>query len=428
MTENNSFDDSHKIEDETNEASNENSTSENSSNENSISENSVSENHKYDPSKNHLAKCDQCKTEKKRLNDLYYKNNQPKILEKRKQDRVSRMKLNNVVNDPKKIESMTQEDQEYLSEIPIGKVNFRNHILPKADHKYIFPKGIERIFSKYARKTMSRGLILIGHAGNGKTEAIEAYARKNNYPILETSLHDEIRSTDLLGSFTLNKTFELGNYPKAIEIANDPENKTHTCVLLLDEVNTQGNHIQKLSNNNLDFIKGITIPLIEKRFQLKENCKVIILGTMNYGSYAGTYQLNLEYNSRFDFKKLDGMPDPLIRRLLKAKNIDDKTIESLILTNKELLKAFEEEKIFQPIDPRGLLKFAEDFHLNIEDGLTKEEATKEAIELTLLGRYLDNKEDHKFVSEIIESNFSYEDEDEDEINSEDQTTEDQEVD
>ena len=36
------------------------------------------------------------------------------------------------------------------------------------------------------------------------------------------------------------------------------------------------------------------------------------------------------------------------------------------------------------------------------------EAIKEALELTLIGRYLDNKEDLKFVNEIIESNFTFE--------------------
>ncbi len=416
----------------TDNATNENSISEN----NSSNENSVSENHKYNPSKDHLVNCESCRILKKKINDDYYANNTDKILSKRKEDRISKMnKLNNVVNNDdqnnsEKLDSLNQEEKEYVNSIPIGKVNYKNYMVNKKripkdkDHKYVFPKGLERIFKKYSRKVMSRGLILIGHAGGGKTESIIAHAEKMNYPILETSLHDEIRSTDLLGSFTLNKTFELGNFPKAIEIANDPENKSHTCVLLLDEVNTQNNHVQKLSNNNLDFIRGITIPLIEKRFQLKENCHVIVLGTMNYSSYSGTYQLNLEYNSRFDFKFHSGMADPLIRKLLRAKKIDDQTIESLIITNKELLKAFEEEKIFQPIDPRGLLKFAEDYLLNIEDGLTKSEATKEAIELTLVGRYLDNKDDLKFVSEIIESNFSSEDEDEDQTNND---QEDQEI-
>lgn len=416
----------------TDNATNKNSISEN----NSSNENSVSENHKYNPSKDHLENCEQCRIEKKKINDEYYSNNTEKILAKRKLDRETKMnKLNNVVNNDKlkdneKLDSLDQEEKDYVNSIPIGKVDYRNYMvkpkrIPKdKDHKYVFPKGLERIFKKYSRKTMSRGLILIGHAGGGKTESIIAHAEKMNYPILETSLHDEIRSTDLIGSFTLNKTFELGNFPKAIEIANDPENKSHTCVLLLDEVNTQNNHVQKLSNNNLDFNRGIQIPLIEKRFQLKENCHVIVLGTMNYSSYSGTYQLNLEYNSRFDFKFHAGMADPLIRKLLRAKKIDDQTIESLIITNKELLKAFEEEKIFQPIDPRGLLKFAEDYLLNIEDGLTKSEATKEAIELTLVGRYLDNRDDLKFVSEIIESNFSSQDEDEDQTNND---QEDQEI-
>ena len=62
---------------------------------------------------------------------------------------------------------------------------------------------------------------------------------------------------------------------------------------------------------------------------------------MNPSSYSGTYPLNLELNSRFDFKEIKVMPDKLIRDLLKAQKIDSKTIESLLITQKEILKAFE---------------------------------------------------------------------------------------
>jgi len=408
-------------------SNNENSISENSSNVNSDleksennSENKIeissennsenkseinSENNSVNDSENNSDnKKEITKEEKKKINDDYYSNNKDRILAKRKVDRE--YKLNKAIDFPDTEINLTEEDHKLIKTIPIEKVQWNNYLYPKGDHKFIFPKGLERIFKKYSRKEMSRGLMLIGHAGNGKTDSVIAYSIKHKIPLLFTAVHDEIRSTDLLGSFTLNKTFALGNFPKAVEIANDKNNPTKQCILLIDEANTQNNHVQKLSNSNLDFKKGIVIPLIEKRFQLNEGCKVIVIGTMNYSSYAGTYQLNLEYNSRFDFLKIDSMPDKLIRQLLLAKNIPEGIIESLIITNKEILKAFEEEKILQPIDPRGLLKFAEDYKLNLEDGLTEKESIEEAIELTLVGRYLDNKEDLKFVQELIESNFN----------------------
>lgn len=365
--------------------------------------------HKYNSDKEHLKICTSCYTQKQKINKDYYDNNTDSIKNKRKaiRDRLNNV-LDSVDKDPSQIETITEEEKSFIEEvksIPIGKINPDNYMIKYQSHKFQFPKGLERIFSKYSRKEISRGLILIGHAGNGKTESVIAYAFKNNIPLLNTAMHDEMRSTDLLGSFTLNKTFELGNFPKAIEIANHPDNKSHMCILLMDECNCQSNTVQKLSNSNLNFRQGITIPLIDKRFVLNDGCKILVIGTMNYSSYAGTYQLNLEYNSRFGFYKYPTMPDQMITSILKQKNINQQTIESLLITNKEILKAFEEEKISQPIDPRGLLKFAEDYNENIKDGLKNSEAISEAIELELVGRYLDNKEDLKFVSELIETNF-----------------------
>lgn len=402
----------------TNNATNENSISEN----NSSNENSVSENHKYDSSKNHLENCESCRIIKKKINDDYYANNTDKILLKRKTDRESKQnKLNNAINDPKVKPTLTNKDLDLVSSIPIEEINPENYML-KQTSKFIFPKGSEKLMKKYSMKKVSRGLILIGHAGNGKTELPKAYSIKNKIPTVFTSVNDDMRSTDLLGSFSLKENssiFLLGNIPKAIEIANSHPSKM--CILILDELNCAGNNVQKLFNMNLDFRSGINIPLVNKTYRLNDDSKIIVIGTMNYSSYTGTYPLNLELNSRFDFKEIKNMPDKLIKELLKSQNIDQQTIDSLLITQKEILKAFEEGKIDQPLDPRGLLKFAEDYNLNISEfNYSKQEAIQEAIELTLVGRYLDNREDLKFVKEIIESNFNTEEE-------EDQTEKDPEI-
>jgi len=398
---------------------NENSVSENTSNENSAQ--NKNEDHKYDSSKSHLEICEICRQTKKQINDDYYKNNTSKILAKRKEDRLSKLnKSLNEINDPSKTEKivLSNDEKDLASQIPIQEIDPRNYML-KQTMKYIFPKGLERLIKKYSMKKTSKGLIFFGHAGNGKTEAGKQYSIKNKNPCVFMSLHNDIRSTDLLGSFSLKQgssVFVLGKLIEAIQIANT--HPTKTCVLILDELNTMDNSVQKILNTNLDFRSGINIPLVNKQYRLNEDSNIIVLGTMNPSSYSGTYPLNLELNSRFDFKEIKVMPDKLIRDLLKAQNIDSKTIESLLITQKEILKAFEAGKLDQPIDPRGLIKFAEDYNLNVNEfNMDRIEAIKEALELTLVGRFLDNKEDLKFVNEIIESNFSFEEEEE-----EDQTT------
>lgn len=386
--------------------SNNNPTNENSSNENSVSKND----HKYNSDKDHLVICEPCRIEKKRKNDLYYANNQDKILAKRKAEREAKInKLNKAINDPNKT-TLTKTDLDLANTIPVQEIDPQNYLL-KQTTKFIFPKGSERLLKKYSMKAISKGLILFGHAGNGKTELPKQWSIKNKTPCVFMSCHNDIRSTDLLGSFSLKEgssVFVLGKIIEAIEIANKHNSKQ--CVLVLDEINTMDNNVQKILNTNLDFRSGINIPLVNRQYRLNNDSKIIVVATMNPSSYSGTYPLNLELNSRFDFKEIKTMPDKLIKDLLKSKNIDDKTIDSLLITQKELLKAFEADKIQQPIDPRGLLKFAEDYNLNkTEFKMDHSEALQEALELTLVGRYLDNKEDLKFVNEIIESNFSFED-------------------
>ncbi len=393
--------DSHKIEQPTNE----NSITENSSNVNS-------EDHKYDSSKSHLEICEICRQTKKQINDDYYKNNTSKILAKRKTDRLSKLNNSlNEINDPNqntKSVLLSSNEKQLAETIPIQQIDPSNYML-KSTTKYIFPKGLEKTLKKYSMKIVSKGLIFIGHAGNGKSELPKQFSIKNKCPCVFTSLHNDIRSTDLLGSFSLkngSSVFVLGKIIEAIEIANRHPSKT--CVLVLDEINTMDNNVQKILNTNLDFRSGINIPLVNKQYRLNEDSKIIVVGTMNYSSYAGTYPLNLELKSRFDFKKMNNLPDELMKKLLRSQKIDDKTIESLLITEKEILKAFEAEKLDQPIDSRGLLKFSEDYNLNVNEfNMSHVEALREAIDLTLVGRYLDNKEDHKFVSEIIESNFSF---------------------
>jgi len=420
-------------------STNENSVSENSSNvnsdlnknENKEIENSNQEtnqeenknentNHKYDSSKSHLDICEICRQTKKKINDEYYKNNTDKILAKRKTDRLEKLnKSINEINDPSKTEKiiLSNDEKDLASQIPIQEIDPRNYML-KQTMKYIFPKGLERLIKKYGFKKQSKGLIFYGHAGNGKTEAGKQYSIKNKIPCVFMSLHNDIRSTDLLGSFSLkngSSVFVLGKLIEAIQIANSHPSKT--CVLILDEINTMDNNVQKILNTNLDFRSGINIPLVNRQYRLNEDSKIIVLATMNPSSYSGTYPLNLELNSRFDHKEIKVMPDKLIRDLLKAQNIDSKTIESLLITQKEILKAFEAEKLDQPIDPRGLIKFAEDYNLNVNEfKMDHVESLREALELTLVGRFLDNKEDLKFVNEIIESNFSFDELDQEDNN------------
>src|SRR3990172_352731 len=238
------------------------------------------------------------KEEKKKINDNYYANNKDRLLQKAKEKRLAKLnKLNQAINNKDQSDLSNKEKSE-AQNIPIEHID-PNEFIFKSSEAYFFPKGYEDLLGKYTNKKRSRCLTLIGHSGTGKTQLARAYATKNKLPLVFASLNNDIRSTDLLGSFTLqnnNSVFVLGQISKAIQIANTHSSKT--CVLILDELNTMSNEVQKILNENLNFREGINIPLINKTFRLNEDSKILVVSTMNYSTYSGTYQLNLELKSK----------------------------------------------------------------------------------------------------------------------------------
>jgi len=389
----------------TNNDTNENKTTNDNSNDPDLNENQkpIDLNENQNPDTKTIL----TKEQKKKINDDYYNNNRDRILNERKLKREAKLnKLNESINSKDRSILSTKEIIEAQT-IPIDPIDPNQYIF-KQTEKYIFPKDSENLLEKYTNKKRSRALVLIGHAGTGKSQMARSYSIKKKIPLVFASLNNDIRSTDLLGSFTLknnNSVFVLGEISKAIQIANTHSSKT--CVLVLDELNTMSNEVQKILNENLNFRAGINIPLINKTYRLNEDSKILVIATMNYSSYQGTYQLNLELKSKLDFKTVKGLPDKVVKEILQAENIDEQTIDSLILFEKEILKAFEENKLSQPIDLRGLLKFAEDYNVNKNEyKKDHNESLIEALELTLAGRYSDNKEELNFVSELIESNFN----------------------
>ena len=96
---------------------------------------------------------------------------------------------------------------------------------------------------------MLKHVIMKGSAGSGKTELAIKYAHKNNMAIFKLSCSSDMRMADLIGSKTFdekgNIKFEAGMLTKAMLTANEYENG---AMILLDEINTLGDKIQKNVN------------------------------------------------------------------------------------------------------------------------------------------------------------------------------------
>lgn len=213
--------------------------------------------------------------------------------------------------------------------------------------------------------TLSFGepLILMGDKGTGKTVSIEQWAAKKRAPFLRYGCTGETSDRELLGGFVLKSLeetwFALGVLPTAIDVANE----VGVCILVLEEINALNAEAQKAVNSIADYRREVALPNIgvvmrldpvkttpvDMKLAALENdddhpfghitvvlddgdktygfsvpkalCKISadmvgstlkagtvvaeaaklwVVGTMN-PDYGGTYELNEDFRSRFQF-------------------------------------------------------------------------------------------------------------------------------
>lgn len=159
-------------------------------------------------------------------------------------------------------------------------------------------------------------LILKGPKGAGKTMAIEQWAAINGVPLLRQDCTDRTSSKDLVGGFAVQGQevfFMLGTLAAAVDIANTDG----ACVVVLEEINTLPPQAQKLLNPVADYRQELAIPKIGRIFRVKGEAKVWLIGTMN-PNYGGTYNLNEDFRSRFNFVEVPYMPQAQERQVLEG--------------------------------------------------------------------------------------------------------------
>lgn len=198
----------------------------------------------------------------------------------------------------------------------IGNVEYR-----RIDTKYLVPEtpadfldtGIVALLDSLS---FGPNLILKGAKGAGKTLGIEAWAAKLGVPLLRFSCTEETGMRDLLGTFVpeggAKVFFQLGVLSAAIDIANDEG----ACVVVLEEINTLPPQVQKALNSMTDYRQAIELPKIGVVFKALPGRKVWLLGTMN-PNYAGTYSLNEDLRSRFQFIDITYMSPEQEKELLE---------------------------------------------------------------------------------------------------------------
>lgn len=227
--------------------------------------------------------------------------------------------------------------------------------------------GILRLLDTLA---FGEHLILFGDKGAGKTLNIEQWAHRNDVPFLRMGCTSETGKRELLGGFVLKSLqeswFSLGELAAAIDVANE----CGQCVLVLEEINALNAEAQKIINSVADYRREVTLnniglvlrlnepvvakqdgeirevaeygedqvsivvgledhivprrsllPIIQEGAAVKkgdplcEPAKLWVIGTMN-PDYGGTYDLNEDFRSRFQFVQVDFMSDEVEAEIL----------------------------------------------------------------------------------------------------------------
>lgn len=159
-------------------------------------------------------------------------------------------------------------------------------------------------------------LILKGPKGAGKTISFEQLAAQNAIPLLRQECCEETSVRDLLGTYSAqggDVFFQMGSVTAAIDVANE----VGACILVLEEINTLPPMTQKILNPLCDYRKAVSLPKVGRVFRVEEGKLLWVVGTMN-PNYAGTYSLNEDFRSRFEFIEVNYMDMDKERALLLA--------------------------------------------------------------------------------------------------------------
>jgi MoxR-like ATPase len=207
--------------------------------------------------------------------------------------------------------------------MPVGSVEYR-----RIDTKYLVPRradnyvevGLTGLLSSLA---WGPNLIFKGPKGCGKSLAVEQWASLNDVPMIRQDCTEETGTRELIGTFNLQGDevfFMLGSLSAAVDVANEMGG----CILVLEEINALSPQSQKILNAIADYRQEISIPKIGRVFRVGKDQRIWIIGTMN-PNYGGTYNINEDFRSRFEFVEIGYMPEEKETKLLLAEISDTTT-------------------------------------------------------------------------------------------------------
>ncbi|NIU00387.1 MAG: AAA domain-containing protein [Nitrosopumilaceae archaeon] len=304
-------------------------------------------------------------------------------------------------NEQMKIQQRRQErlkKQEFNPEsIPdyIVRFDYLKNI-PKEAKPY-YAQGNEEKLLKMCH-ALNKHVILSGKAGSGKTELVIKLAKETETPIFKFSCSSDVRMSDLIGSKTISEDgqtvkFEAGMLLKAVLTANE----YGKAIILLDEINTLAEKVQKNINGLADGTGFIDLP--QGRVKINPGTQFMIAGTMNL-SYAGTNPLNPELKDRFNIIAMPEMSRETRHKIYSKFAVPKEVENKLMSLSRQIETAQRDNRIAGDVvfSTRSQIAFLE-LYEELEANGSKNPA-KEALDLTLVAKF-DDEDDQEQIQQII---------------------------
>ncbi len=233
-----------------------------------------------------------------------------------------------------------------------------------------------------------------GGAGGGKSTMYQQYAYQQGIAIVRIGCSMDLDKEDLIYSKTIdldgNVKYELSGIGLGFALAN----WLGCAIVILDEMNTLSQYVQKNLNSYTDDLKFADVNGLG-RIQLNEGCKLLIVGTGNIG-YSGVQDINPELRSRcFPYKKQQASDDFIIDTIWKTDNDVPRIFKEKLLKISKGIQSLQKEQdisekaTFMTREPKQILSFY---------GSISE---KELLENGIVQRFYDNEDDQKAVRKII---------------------------
>lgn len=151
---------------------------------------------------------------------------------------------------------------------------------------------------KLLRSSNPPNIILSGPQGAAKTSMAEELAFQLKAPLLSFDCSADRRDYHLRGFISPREgeiVFVPGSLPTAIHFANT----VGSCVLVMEEINSLREEVQKELNGVTDWRRSAYIPEIGEVIRLREGAKLYVLATMNPNINTGVGRLNHDLRDRF---------------------------------------------------------------------------------------------------------------------------------